>query len=328
MASEPSATVPSPDLDAAHAAIEAAIAAGEPAGLRVLGYGEMTLVVGWPAESPTHAVKRLPPFETERAVEAYATLVRDYIAALAERGVASVPTDVGVRRARGGIAAYLVQPMAPPGRMLDSWLEAGPPEAEGLAALAALAEAVVRAADERVGLDGQVSNWVRAPDGGLALVDLTTPLLRDDRGRERLEPRLFTAVYPWALRGALRRFVAPGVMAAYHRPRSVLTDAASNLLRENLDEWVPVLLRAAGAVLEDPPTNEDVERYYRSDTRLWAMTERLRRTERWWQRRVRRRDYPMLLAPSGALRPPRRGAGSGAPGDAPAGGPGVSGAHR
>jgi len=327
MASEPSTTA-RPDLDAAHAAIESAIAAGEPTGLRVLGYGEMTLVVGWPAESPTHAVKRLPPFATESAVEAYAALVRDYIAALAERGVASVPTDVVVRPARGGIAAYLVQPMAPPGGMLDTWLEAGPPEGEGLAALTALAEAVVRAADERVGLDGQVSNWVRAPDGGLALVDLTTPLLRDDRGRERLDPRLFTAVYPWALRGALRRFVAPGVMAGYHRPRSVLTDAASNLLRENLDEWVPVLLRAAAAVLEDPPTNADVERYYRSDTRLWAMTERLRGAERWWQRRVRRRDYPMLLAPSGALRPPRRGPGGSPAGDAPSGGPGVSGAHR
>ncbi|MFN8175850.1 MAG: DUF6206 family protein [Solirubrobacteraceae bacterium] len=309
MASEPSRVARPPDVDGAHAAIEAAIAAGEPAGLRVLGYGEMTLVVGWPTGSPTHAVKRLPPFATARAVEAYAALVRDYVGALAERGVASVPTDVVTRPARGGIAAYLVQPMAPPERLLDGWLQTGPSESEGLAALTTLAEAIARGADERVGLDGQVSNWVRAGDGGLALVDLTTPMLRDARGRERLDMRLFTSVYPWVLRGALRRFVAPGVVAAYHRPRSVIIDAASNLMRENLDEWVPVLLRAAGAAVDRPPTAGEVGSYYRSNTRLWAMTERLRRAERWWQRRVRRRDYPMLLAPPGSIRPARQGAG-------------------
>lgn len=309
MTVEPSPPASPPDLDAAHAAVEAAIAAGEPAGLRVLGYGEMTLVVGWPTESPTHALKRLPPFATEREVRAYDTLVRDYVAALAERGVASVSTDVVTRPARGGIAAYLVQPMAPPERVLNGWLEAGPPQAEALVTLTALAEAVVRAADEHLGLDGQVSNWVLTDGGGLELVDLTTPMLRDDRGRDRIDTRLFTAVYPWVVRGALRRFVAPGVIAGYHNPRSVLTDAASNLMRENLDEWVPVLLRAAGAVLDDPPTAGEVDRYYRSNTRLWAMTERMRRAERWWQRGVRRRDYPMLLAPSGGLRPSRRGAG-------------------
>jgi len=297
--------MPDADIQGAHTAVEAAIAAGEPGSLRVLGYGEMTLVVGWPTAEPTHAVKRLPPFATRARVDAYAELVRDYIDALAARGVRAVPTDVVTLPAGGGFAAYLVQPMTPRNLLLDGWLQDAASQEEGLAALTTLARLVVGGTDATVGLDGQVSNWVRTDDGTLAIVDLTTPMLCDADGRERLDTGLFTAVYPWVLRAALRRFVAPSITASYHRPREVLTDAASNLLRQGMDEWMPVMVQAANTVLGDPLTVADVERYYRSDTRLWATTERLRRTERWWQRRVRRRVYPMLLAPPGGIRPPR-----------------------
>lgn len=294
------------DLPAVHAALEAAIERADPAGLRMLGQGEMSLVIGWPTDAPTHAVKRLPPFATRADVEAYATLVRDYIAALAERGVACVPTEVRTTpRADGGFAAYLAQPFQPPGVLLSRHLEDGAPREEGLALLTTLARLVAGAADARVGLDAQVSNWARTADDGLALIDLTTPLLCDERGRERLDTALFTAVYPALVRWPLRRFVAPQVMAGFHVPRTILLDAASNLLRENLDPWVPVLIEAANPVLDEPLTLLDVERYYRSDTRLWGTTERLRRAERFWQRRVRRREFPMLLAPPASIRPPR-----------------------
>ena len=33
----------------------------------------------------------------------------------------------------------------------------------------------------------------------------------------------------------------------------------------------------------------------RADARMWALLQRLRRADRWWQRRVRRRQYPFLL---------------------------------
>ncbi len=297
-----------PDIDAAHAAVQGAIRAGAPAGLDVLGFGEMTLVIGWPTAAPTHAVKRLPPFTSRARLDGYVTLVYDYVAALGERGVRTVPTRVdAVAGPHGTWCAYLVQPLAAPGRMLDVHLRTAG-AADGRAALERLAAIVAGAADARVGLDGQVSNWAIGDDGDLRLVDLTTPLLCDASGRERIDTALFTAVYPWVLRAALRRFVAPGVMRGFHDPRTILTDAGSNLLRQNLDAWVPVLLEAAATHVHPAIVLDDVRAYYRSDTRLWGMTERLRRAERWWQRRVRRRPYPMLLAPPGAIRPPRTGA--------------------
>lgn len=296
------------DIEAAHAAVERAICAGDPKGLRVLGYGEMTLVVGWPTEAPALALKRLPPFSSRARLAAYATLVDDYAGALRERGVGVVETELAVIESPGGgLFGYLVQPMVPAERVLDAFL-ATAEEAAGRRHLEAIARAVCAAADERVGIDGQVANWALGDDGPL-LFDLTTPLLRDDGGRERIDASLFTSVYPWLVRGALRRFVAPGVMASFHDPRAILTDAASNLMRQNLDRWVPVLLAAANARLDRPITPGEVLRYYRGDTRLWSLTERLRRTDRWWQRRVRRRPYPMLLAPPGGIRPPRRAEG-------------------
>ena len=44
-----------------------------------------------------------------------------------------------------------------------------------------------------------------------------------------------------------------------------------------------------------PITLSEVRRYYRGDARTWAQLLRLRRADRFWQRKVRRRAYPFLL---------------------------------
>ena len=40
-----------------------------------------------------------------------------------------------------------------------------------------------------------------------------------------------------------------------------------------------------------------MRRYFARDKRLWLLMQRLRRADRAWQRRVRRRAYPFLLPP-------------------------------
>jgi hypothetical protein len=40
---------------------------------------------------------------------------------------------------------------------------------------------------------------------------------------------------------------------------------------------------------------DEVARDYASDARQWELLLRLRRADRWWQQRVRRREYPFLL---------------------------------
>ena len=93
----------------------------------------------------------------------------------------------------------------------------------------------------------------------------------------------------------MRRFVAPGIVAAYHRPRDVAVDLAGNLLKERMGDLLPAVVGAVNERVEPPVDVAEVQRWYRSDARMWELMLRLRRADRWWQQRVRRRTYPFLL---------------------------------
>ena len=110
-----------------------------------------------------------------------------------------------------------------------------------------------------------------------------------------MDLRLLTAPLPAALRPVVRRFVAPGIVASYHRPRDVAVDLVGNLLKERLEQLVPVAVDAANQRVDPAITVEEVRSYYRSDARTWEVLLRLRRADQWWQQRVRRRTYPFLL---------------------------------
>jgi Family of unknown function (DUF6206) len=269
----------------------------------VLGYGEITLVVGWPTEAPALAVKRLPPFHDEPQLGRYREVLLDYVEELRERGVRVVPTDIrrAAQHGPAGLHAYLVQPLIPADKMLNFVLREAD-QARGLRLLAELVALVAQSVDPRVGLDAQAANW--AVDGErLATVDVSTPLLRDGAGHDRLDLDVFLSIYPWAMRPALAR-VAHAVMAQYHAPRPVLVDIASNLIKERHERWLPALLEAANEHVTPPITEREVRRYFARDRRLWLLMQRLRRVDRAWQRRVRRRPYPFLLPPPYRYGPP------------------------
>jgi hypothetical protein len=215
-----------------------------------------------------------------------------------------VDTAVRAQVAPDGVHVYLVQPLVPRERVLSVTLASAPPErAEVL--LERLAAVICGAVDARLGLDAQAGNW--AVDGDrLSLFDVSTPLMRSPGGHDLLDMGLFATVYPAALRPVLRR-IAHRIAAPYHDPRAVLVDVASNLHKEHLDPCVPMLLAAVEARLEPAVTWQEVQRYFRRDRALWLTLQRLRRLDRAWQRGVRRRPYPFLLAPPyryGPMLPP------------------------
>lgn len=291
-------------LDEVEAAVRAALAGGSEEGLRVLGYGEITLVVGWPGDEPSWACKRLPEFGGEAAARRYGEQFDRYLRILGERGVTVVPSEFRTLPGEDGrVVGYVVQGALPAGSLGPDVLRAAEPDPDH-PVLQQVCERVPSVVDDRTGLDGQISNWAWVPgagaDGGDALgyLDVTTPMLFDEAGAFELDLGLFLAAYPWLLRAPIRRFVAPGVVQAYRDPRHVLVDLAANLLKERLEAWVPAALVAANAALgasSSPITDDEVRAYYRSDARLWEVMLRLRRADRWWQTVARRRPYPFLL---------------------------------
>ncbi len=281
-------------LEALEARVERALQAGGPGDLQVLGYGEISAVLALDAPAGRFACKRLPPFDGADALEGYRACLEEYLAALAARGVAVAPTALlHLPRPGGRLAAYCVQAAFPAGALLPAELaRAG--EGRARALFRRLLEAVERAVGPELGLDGQVSNWAVAGDE-LVYLDVTTPLRRDGAGAERLDTGLFLASLPWALRGAVRRFLLREILDKYYQPRGVVLDALANLEKERLDRWLPAFLEEANVRLRPALGEEEVRRYYASDARTWALLQRLRRLDRAWQRRVRRRTYPFLL---------------------------------
>jgi hypothetical protein len=124
---------------------------------------------------------------------------------------------------------------------------------------------------------------------------VSTPLLWSDDGRPLLDLELLSRAIPWALRSALRRFVIPGIVETYRDLRKVYLDLCGNLIKQRLDRWLPAFLDQVARHLDPALTAAEVHRYYRSDARLWAMLLWVRRLDRAWQLRVRRRPYPFLL---------------------------------
>ena len=145
--------------------------------------------------------------------------------------------------------------------------------------------------DDR-GLDAQLSNWAWTAEG-LGYYDISTPFLRDENGNDLFDVELHVASVPWALRWAVRRFAIGSILDKFYTVRGAVLDLAGNLYKERMGAVVPTLLRIAESVVTPPITEREAAAYYRGDARLWALLQRLRRADRWWQRTVRRRTLPL-----------------------------------
>ncbi len=281
------------DLEALEALVRAALAAGDERRLPVLGYGEISLVLAWPPELPSFACKRMPAFGSRAAFESYRERIDDYVGRLAAAGIDVVATSTrAVEQPGGGVVAYLVQPILAAETLAPALLRGADPGA-GHPLVAAIADAAAAAVSPTVGLDAQLANWAW-DDGRLTYIDVSTPMLWDERGRSLLDLGPLAQAYPAILRPPLRRLVAPRVLDGYRDLRGVYEDLTGNLIKERLEPWLGAFLAAVNRHLDEPLTAAGVRRYYRSDARLWSLLLRLRRIDRAWRLRTGR-GYPFLL---------------------------------
>lgn len=281
------------DLRRLDDAVTVALRTRDPSGLHLLGWGEVSLVVGWPADEPAVACKRLPPFRNRERFEAYADSVRRYVTALQDGGVAVLDTDVRcIVRDDGSTIGYHVQPLVPADALGTEALRASSPDATH-PLLGAIVDAVVRVTTDRLGVDAQLSNWVWR-DGTALQLDLTTPIMlgADMRPTFELDPflRSIPAIARPVMGREMRKF-----MNRYLTPRTCFVDFASNLSKEGLASWVPAALEAVNERVVPPITEREAAEYHAKDVKLWPLVLRLQRIEAWWQHTARRRTYEFLL---------------------------------
>jgi hypothetical protein len=282
------------DLGELDALVRATLESGEQAQLPVLGYGEISLVLAWPPEQPTLACKRMPLFGSRERFERYRATLEEYLIALERSGVRVVATQMrAVEQPDGSVAGYVVQELLPTRDLATERLREADPSA-GHPLVGALVSTVERVVGPRLGIDAQIANWTW--DGSrLTYIDVSTPMLWSQEGDPLLDLDLLALAYPAILRPPLRRWVAPRVLDNYRALRSVALDLCGNLVKERLEGWISPFLERFNRDLAEPLSEAEVRRYYRSDARLWRALLAIRRLDRTWRRRIRRRPYPFLL---------------------------------
>jgi hypothetical protein len=283
-----------PDVAALDDAVSRALTTHDESKLHVLGYGEISSVVAWPGANGPYACKRLPMFDDIAHFEAYRALFDDYVVALRGTGVVVHESRLAtVAQPAGALVAYCVQPALSPESLAPAQLRDLDTSRRG-ALLTAIVDHIETTVRPTLGIDAQLSNWASV-DGELVYLDVTTPLLRDDHGKDRLDTELFMASLPAAFRPIVRRFLLDGILDPYYSPRRAALDVTGNLRKEGLAEHVPTAVAIANERLGIDLTVDEVERHYRRDARLWSLLQRARRVDRAWQRHVRRRPYQFLL---------------------------------
>lgn len=292
---KPNLVFPEPsELESLDAALEEALRTGDVSALTLLGYGEISCVLQFNRESEAFACKRLPVFPDETARTAYARVFTEYLDILENRGVKPTPSQlVTLEGPAAARRVYCTQPKLAGESLLPKWL-GGVDDAEAGRVFLDIVNLVENVARGDVGIDGQASNWAFA-DGKLVYLDVTTPLLRNAEGQERLDLDLFLASLPWALRFLVKKLMLRGILDKYYIPRGIILDFLGNLIKEKLETRIPLFLQALGNRFERPISEKEIRAYYEEDAGTWALLQRLRRMDRAWQMKIRRRTYPFLL---------------------------------
>ena len=289
-------TVPDEDLRRLEKDVQAALRTTDARVLDVLGYGEVTLVLRLETETGSFACKRLPVFPSWQRYNRYRRSLDAYLSRLGDSGLNVAETRLWHHtRKNGEVVAYCVQDELPGGGLCSRLLRV---ESEEWACdfFKRFLDTVDRVVAPDLGLDAQASNWVEC-DGELVYLDITTPMMRDGRGREALDVRLFFTSLPWAMRDAVRIAMSKSIFDKFYSTRGVVLDFLGNLHKERLENLIPGFLDLANPRLDSPITAEEVAAYYKSDAQMWELIQRLRKADRFWHNKIRRRTYPFLLPP-------------------------------
>ncbi len=259
--------------------------------LNILGYGEVSVALGWPINNPRFVCKRTPPF-TQAQFTNYRSLVTEYITGVEARGLAVADTSIVPVERGDQVVSYLIQPMLNPASLGHNVLRAAEPDPD-IPFLDALASTLDIVSSD-LSIDAQVTNF--SWDGShLTLIDVGTPFLWDDAGRLRFDMSPFVRMLPALTRPLVTRELTK-LATRWNDPRRVGLDIVANLYREGIPEWVDPTVVALNRQLDDDPiTAEEAKKFYAEDVKIWPLLKKLQGLERWWQTSIRRQSYDWFI---------------------------------
>lgn len=281
------------DFGEIEAAVAQAIKQRSSADLKLLGHGEISVVMGWPTSMPTAAVKRVPPFRDVARAQRYVDVCDEFFTTLREAKVGIWPTSLHIhQRADGRAVVYHRQPIADLTRLGSNVLRAATP-ADTHPLLDAIADAAGQVCSPTLGFDCQLANWLW--DGTTATqLDFTSPYaLTHDRDDLRYDSHTFMQEYPLVIRPYLRKEFT-SLLRRFTTAEGALGDMVANMMKEGLDHWVDPAIATINERLGTNLRREEAQWMYDNDRKLLPTVLKVKKVQRWWLTHTGRR-YEQLL---------------------------------
>jgi hypothetical protein len=276
-----------------------------PIPITVLGYGEISLVFKI-NECDGVVFKRMPLFRTKEDALQYAEKYMEYNGLLREAGLNLPPTDVSIVETPGRdiVVLYIGQQIIPAESFAHNLIHEFSEE-ENQKLLERIVGEMLKvyaynrdqAPVRELALDSQLSNWA-LHDDELYYVDTSTPLYRKE-GQEQILGNVDAVLesVPNGLRWIFRRVFIKDVIPRYYDERNVFVDISSNLNNERPD-LIPLAVDVINTVNNgrwSPLTEDEVNKYYASDRKIWLIFLALRRMDRWVKTKLLSKRYEFTL---------------------------------
>ena len=288
--------------------------------IRILGYGEISLVFEIINDTEEIAYKRIPIFDNEKQVKRHIWAYNEYNRILREDSGLNLPSfdTAWFEDDKGEIQFYCIQEKIPPNSVGNKIIhEISDDEIEILILLALREMKKVWGYAKKkdyldIGLDGQISNFAVMnynPDNikiekntELYYLDTSTPMFRIN-GKEAMEAVLFLKSTPPFLRGLIRALFLEDTVSRYYDWRRVMIDLIANFYKEQKSEIIPRLTILINKFLREeasefniePLSLEEIRKYYKSDANMWRIFQASRKIDRFLKTRLFKKKYAFYL---------------------------------
>ncbi|MFX0072659.1 MAG: DUF6206 family protein [Candidatus Hermodarchaeota archaeon] len=288
--------------------------------IKILGYGEISLVFEIIGDPENLAYKRIPIFDTEEQVKRFDWAFKEYNRLLEDEVGYNLPEQemVWFKDKKEKIQVYCVQKKVLSESVCNNVIhQVSDKEVETLVILV-LKEMKKLWSFSRnnetidLGLDGQISNFAIIDydpnnpkvneDIKLLYFDTSTPFVRTN-GEEAMEFELILKSAPGPLRGLLKKLYLEETVGRYYDWRKVSIDLIANFFKEQREELVPSLIEIVNNFFKkeasefeiEPLTFEEIEKYYKDDAKMWELFQKVRKLDRFVTTKILRRKYPFYL---------------------------------
>lgn len=288
--------------------------------IKILGYGEISLVFQILEDPLNLAYKRIPIFNNEKEVRRHVWAYDEYCRFLENEIGFTLPKHgtVWFKDEKGEIKFYCIQKIANPEAVGNQVIHnVNDDKIETLIILIMREMKKVwdfnrNNDDIDLGLDGQISNFVIADynanspevnkNSKLIYLDTSTPLFRKE-GVEAMEAELLLRSAPSFLRFILKALFVQEVLDRYYDWRLVTIDLIANFFKEQKPEIIPRLIKKVNQFFQEeakefeiePITLEEVQKYYKNDKTIWSVFQRARKIDRFIKTKLFNKKYDFYL---------------------------------